>query len=202
MQFLVSVFRQPPALASGAALGGRREVLRAELAGIGPVIVKQYFRGGMVQNLLKKTYLNTGRTRCRAEYELLLFLHKAGVQVPEPVAFATSSGFFYRAWLITRAIDGAMTLAELAEKDPGQAEAALLQTGKQVGELFINRVLHVDLHPGNVLVDTAGRVYLVDFDKARITRENSAMLQQKYIRRWRRAVDKHHLPSFLRGLPL
>ncbi len=203
MRFLVSVFRQPPAAAaSGPALGGRKEVLRTELEGIGPVVVKQYFRGGLVQNLLKQTYLNTGITRCRAEYELLLSLHKSGVQVPEPVAFATSGGLFYRAWLVTRAIGNAITLAELAQAEPDQAAAALLQAGQQAAALVGNHVHHVDLHPGNVLVDPRGRVYLVDFDKARITPENSAGLRQKYISRWRRSVAKHRLPPFLGDLQI
>jgi aminoglycoside phosphotransferase (APT) family kinase protein len=32
--------------------------------------------------------------------------------------------------------------------------------------LILNGIKHVDLHPGNVLVDGTGQVFLLDFDKA------------------------------------
>jgi predicted unusual protein kinase regulating ubiquinone biosynthesis (AarF/ABC1/UbiB family) len=60
-----------------------------------------------------------------------------------------------------------------------------------------NRILHVDLHPGNILVDTRPQVYIIDFDKAVTTAYHSSKLRQRYIRRWRRAVIKHELPLFL-----
>jgi 3-deoxy-D-manno-octulosonic acid kinase len=55
----------------------------------------------------------------------------------------------------------------------------------------------VDLHPGNVLVDSNSRVYLIDFDKARYSYLNKDKLRVKYISRWRRAVIKHRLPESL-----
>jgi 3-deoxy-D-manno-octulosonic acid kinase len=199
---LAACFEKPVALSQGGVLGGRTEVLRTELEGIGPVVVKQYFRGGLVQNLLKQTYMNTGSTRCRAEYELLCALHRAGVQVPEPVAFATSGGLFYRAWLVTRAIDNGVTLAGLSEREPERAAAALKKVGQQVALLVDNRLHHVDFHPGNVLVDRENRVFLIDFDKARFSREGRESLQQRYLERWRRAVQKHGLPPFLADLAI
>jgi len=66
----------------------------------------------------------------------------------------------------------------------------------QVSALIEHGILHVDLHPGNVLVNPEGRLFLIDFDKARLYK-NSRGLKDKYLRRWRRAVDKHDLPPFL-----
>ena len=63
-----------------------------------------------------------------------------------------------------------------------------------------NQILHVDLHLGNVLVDSNSRVYLIDFDKARYSIQNKDKLRDKYLRRWRRAVIKHRLPEKLSDL--
>jgi len=46
-------------------------------------------------------------------------------------------------------------------------------------------------------VDPRGKVFLIDFDKARTRPQNRGQLREKYINRWRRAVVKHHLPEEL-----
>ena len=63
--------------------------------------------------------------------------------------------------------------------------------------LVQNKILHVDLHPGNVIVDPEGKVYLLDFDKGRIFRGSRQRLQERYFARWKRAVIKHGLPAML-----
>jgi predicted unusual protein kinase regulating ubiquinone biosynthesis (AarF/ABC1/UbiB family) len=67
----------------------------------------------------------------------------------------------------------------------------------QVSTLIQNNIFHVDLHPGNVLVGRGGRVFLLDFDKARIARGNKNKLRDHYLSRWQRAVIKHGLPDML-----
>ena len=68
---------------------------------------------------------------------------------------------------------------------------------EQISALIQNDILHVDLHPGNVLVDAAGKVYLLDFDKGSVYHGNRQKLKNRYITRWKRAVNKHGLPKFL-----
>jgi ADP-heptose:LPS heptosyltransferase len=58
-------------------------------------------------------------------------------------------------------------------------------------------IRHADLHPGNVLVDPAGQVYLVDFDKGRRVHGDPLRLWLIYRRRWNRAAAKHRLPPGL-----
>jgi CRISPR/Cas system-associated endoribonuclease Cas2 len=48
-----------------------------------------------------------------------------------------------------------------------------------------------------VLVDAKSNIFLIDFDKACLTRLNTHKLQTKYIDRWQRAVIKHRLPERL-----
>jgi len=75
---------------------------------------------------------------------------------------------FYHAWLVTREIEHAQTLAELSVKDLKRTEKALEKLEGQIELLINNSILHIDLHPGNVLMDGSGKIYIIDFDKARI----------------------------------
>ena len=68
---------------------------------------------------------------------------------------------------------------------------------EQIAALVQNSILHVDLHPGNVVVDAAGKVYLLDFDKGSVYHGNRQKLKNRYLNRWQRAVSKHGLPNML-----
>ena len=70
----------------------------------------------------------------------------------------------------------------------------------QISALIENRILHVDLHPGNVVVDRTGKVYLLDFDKGRVYRGNRQELKKRYMSRWQRAIRKHALPEMLNDM--
>ena len=50
---LVAVFENPDPT-RGPALGGRQAVSRIYLDGIGPVVVKQYARGGVIRHALAR----------------------------------------------------------------------------------------------------------------------------------------------------
>ena len=79
-------------------------------------------------------------------------------------------------------------------------EGELQELAEQVLTLVSHKIFHVDLHPGNVLVDNSGRVFIVDFDKAREFEGSSEQLRELYLRRWRRAVIKHKLSPVLTEL--
>jgi 3-deoxy-D-manno-octulosonic acid kinase len=68
---------------------------------------------------------------------------------------------------------------------------------KQLYLLIEEGIYHVDLHPGNVLVDNNHNVYVIDFDKARCWTGPKNELRDLYLHRWRRAVIKHNLPETL-----
>jgi 3-deoxy-D-manno-octulosonic acid kinase len=135
------------------------------------------------------------------EFFLLKYLASIGVNAPEPVAFAYQyvlkyvGGFLYHAWMVSREIENAVTLARLSIQEPDRARAAMRDLTRQVRILVENNIHHVDLHPGNVLVDRKDKVFLIDFDKAGTRPTNREQLRKKYIKRWRRAVVKHRLPE-------
>ena len=85
-------------------------------------------------------------------------------------------------------------------QDETLARRAANSVTEQISLLIQNNILHVDLHPGNVVVDDQGRVFLVDFDKGRIYSGSKTDLRDRYIARWRRAIIKHRLPMMLNDI--
>ena len=193
---LVAFFNMPTNPVD-SVLGGRGSVAIARLEGIGSVVVKYYIRGGFIRYLVKRRYLRWGRTRCQIEYELLQKVRDLGLSAPEPIAYAYRGSLLYKGWLVTKKIKDQQTLAELGCGDEEHAHIVMKELINQVSTLIRNNIFHVDLHPGNVLVDSDGRVFLLDFDRARISQMNKNRLRDHYLRRWRRAVIKHRLPEML-----
>ncbi len=193
---LVRLFNTPTNTVD-SVLGGRSSVTIAQIEGIGSVVVKYYTRGGLLRYMVKRRYVKWGKTRCQIEYELLQKVRNLGVSAPEPIAYAFQGSLFYKGWLVTREIKQKQTLAELSCADEEHAQIAMKELINQVSTLVNNNIFHVDLHPGNVLVDSDNRVFLLDFDKACLSRKNKNKLRDQYLSRWRRAVIKHRLPEML-----
>ncbi|MEX1026187.1 MAG: lipopolysaccharide kinase InaA family protein [Planctomycetota bacterium] len=115
------------------------------------------------------------RDRLRAENELrvLTRLFERGVAVPRPLGLAREHG-----WWCARLgwVRDAVSLAEALDGTPlpmaRQRVAAGL--GKLVAHVQAAGVDQPDQHAGNFLVTTEGRVFGIDFHKARVRRRLSA----------------------------
>ncbi len=195
-QQLLSVVNIPAGDAE-SVLGGRRMVNIFEMADIGSVAVKHYTRGGWVYFFIKDRYLKWGNIRSRIEFAWLQKVRRLGVSAPEPLAFVSEGKLFYKCWLVTREITHHQTLAQLSLMDERHAQQLMPRIVDQVNILIQNRILHVDLHPGNVLIDRSGRTFIIDFDRAHIYSGEKNRLRDRYVRRWKRAVNKHHLSQLL-----
>jgi 3-deoxy-D-manno-octulosonic acid kinase len=180
-----------------SVLGGRTAATAAQLDGIGPVIIKHYRRGGLLRYFIKDRYLNFGKTRSQREFELLDIVGALGINIPQPIAYAHRGRLLYRAWLVTREIHQPLSLARLSLQDEKKASTTMASVIEQISLLIQNDILHVDLHPGNVVVDVREQVYLLDFDKGRVYHGSRQNLKDRYLARWQRAVNKHGLPEML-----
>ncbi len=199
LQSLAALMREPR-LEQTSPLGGRNCISVGEVEGVGRVVVKQYMRGGLLRSLIRRRYIGLGTRRSAVEFALLKEAQKAGVAVPEPVAYGHSGSLFYRAWLVTKEVPNRRTMAEVAVADDDALSSLMNDLVRQVGILIRNRIFHVDLHPGNVIVEGDHTVYLLDFDKAYQFKGAANVLRDRYLHRWRRAVIKHQLPEILSEL--
>ena len=181
---------------NGGALNGRAAIWRHEIPSVGSVVIKEYRRGGMLRFFRRRHYLRVSTTRPEREFHNLRIARAAGLNVPDPVASISRGALFYRGWLATRFIPG-RNLVDLVAADPGALPALMEDLTRQVGLLVRNRIAHVDLHPGNVLVDATGTLYLLDFDRAGVFPGSPEELRHQYNLRWKRAVEKHGLPGIL-----
>ena len=193
---LINLLYESPS-AEMAALSGRTAVTPARLEGIGSVVIKHYRRGGLLRHFIKRRYLKLGKTRAQREFELLDAVGKLGISAPQPIAFVYQGALFYRAWLITREIQRPVSLADLSLKNEEKSISVMESVIKQISSLIQHQVLHVDLHPGNVITDPDGTVYLLDFDKGKVYHGDRQKLKNRYLIRWQRAVNKHGLPPYL-----
>jgi len=178
-------------------LSGRATMTRVTLKSSVKAVVKPYCRGGIVRYLVKRHYFRWRKLRSEGEYDMLKYVRALGVNVPKPMAYAFQGSLFYKAWLITKEIDSPQSLFDLSLKNEPDLPDLLGSLACQVALLIEHKIRHIDLHPGNVLVDRSGKVYLVDFDKAGVYRGSRSGLAKRYIARWNRAVRKYNLPNRL-----
>ena len=183
--------------AGASVLGGRAAVITTEIDGLGPVVIKHFKRGGLIRFIIKNRYLKTGKTRGQIELELMHKLRQLGIQTPEPIAYAYRGFPLYSAWLITRTIKKACTLAELSRQDIKRVIRIMAKIIEQIDRLIECGCMHVDLHPGNILVDENNEIYIVDFDKGYFSSATKKKLYDTYCKRWQRSIIKHHLPDIL-----
>ena len=155
--------------------------------------LRPYRRGGMVRHLLHNAYLWTGleRTRAFREYRLMMALFDEGLPVPRPLAArVVRTWFWYRAELLTEWLDGVRSLASVLgsaelEPDGWRRIGATLRRFHRAG------VWHADLNAHNILVDAAGKPYLIDFDRGRRGRANRRLARQN-LARLKRSLEKVH----------
>ncbi|MCL4811116.1 MAG: hypothetical protein KJ061_01460 [Vicinamibacteraceae bacterium] len=177
-------------------LGHRRSVFVDRVRGIGAVAVKEYRRGGQVRRVVDRHHLRGGPTRGERELRALRLVRSFGVRAPEPVACASRGLLFYRAWLLTRYVPNRGTMAAMAGRASARRLAdAAAATAEQVALLMAHRVLHVDLHAGNVILGPQGLPWLLDFDRAVAFQGPFDQLRNRYVARWQRFVRKNRLPD-------
>ncbi len=149
--------------------GGRGDNFLVEVEGT-RVVLRQYRRGGFVGKLLSDQYLWLGLRSCRPWREWLVLeqARAAGLPVPEPIAACACRSFFwYRAALMTAYLEDTEMLTRRLERealDPGLWRSL----GQLIKRMHDQGIRHADLTSDNVLIDSANRFYLIDFDQARI----------------------------------
>lgn len=157
----------------------------------GAAVLRQYLRGGQAAKVSRDRYVFSGFDRSRPvmEFSMLEQLSATGLPVPCPLAAMCSrDGLFYRGWILMRMIRDAGPLADLIperQNDPDLWRA----TGKCIRKFHDHGVIHADLNARNILIGSAGDVHLIDFDRARI-RKNDSRAFHSNLRRLHRSLLK------------
>jgi 3-deoxy-D-manno-octulosonic acid kinase len=146
----------------------------AALPGGVPQVLRHFRRGGLVARLVEDRYLWAGAeaTRSFRELALLARIEALGLPAARPVAARyVRAGAWYRADLLTVAIEGARPLAELL--GAGRGSAPWARVGATIRAFHDAGVRHADLNARNVLVSGDGAVHLIDFDRGAELRPGS-----------------------------
>ncbi|MGI9896018.1 3-deoxy-D-manno-octulosonic acid kinase [Vibrio natriegens] len=150
--------------------------------------LRHYRRGGLFGKLVKDNYWFSSweRTRSAAEFQLLLTLTEAGVNVPKPIAArAVKTGFLtYQADLLSQCIPNAKDLVSILQEGALPAEM-YHKIGQEIAKMHKAGVNHTDLNIHNILIDADKQVWIIDFDKC----------SQKAGSDW----QKHNLDRLLRS---
>jgi 3-deoxy-D-manno-octulosonic acid kinase len=173
-----------------ARTGGRGGVAFVETPA-GACVLRHYHRGGLAARVSADHYVWTGAERSRAfrEFRLLDHLVRAGLPAPAPVAaHYERHGLSYVADLLVCRIPATETLAERLAA--GALDAALARRiGETIARFHAAGACHADLNAHNILIDKAGVVSLIDFDRGRL-RKPALGWQQANLARLRRSMKK------------
>jgi 3-deoxy-D-manno-octulosonic acid kinase len=170
--------------------GGRGATLFIER---GPArwVLRHYHRGGTIGRVLDDQFLWLGeeRTRCFREWRLLAHLQDLGLPAPRPVAARyRRRGLAYTADLLTALIPDVEPLSTRLARGPA-APAVWADVGRCISTFHAAAVFHADLTAHNLQIDTADRIFLLDFDRGRV-RSDGGTWRQANLARLHRSLTK------------
>jgi 3-deoxy-D-manno-octulosonic acid kinase len=132
-------------------------------------VLRHYRRGGLARHFSADRFLWLGEARVRAfaELRLLAELERLALPAPRPVAARyTRAGTGYRADLLATRIAATRSFASaLAGRPAAPVYSAI---GACIRRFHDAGICHADLNAHNVLIDAAGRIHLIDFDRGSV----------------------------------
>jgi 3-deoxy-D-manno-octulosonic acid kinase len=157
----------------------------------GEAVLREYLRGGAVAKISRSRYVFTGFIRSRPfmEASVMAKLETLGLPVPGLLGgVCLKRGLTYSAALLTLRIPDAVPLADLLVDSSG-TDPMWPAVGQCVRKFHQAGLYHADLNIRNVLVDCEGKVWLIDFDRARFLPAGSPQLK-KNLNRLLRSLRK------------
>ncbi len=155
------------------------------------LVLRHYYRGGMISKFIHDIYLWQGlyKTRAIGEIQMLSRMQKMNLPVPIPIAAHIHRvGFAYKADIVTQLIPQSQSLSTVLIKNP-VPKKIWHEIGFVIRQFHDNNCNHADLNAHNILLDEKGEVFLIDFDKSRIVK-NSNRWMQSNLSRLERSLEK------------
>lgn len=158
--------------------------------GTNELVLRHYWRGGLIGRLIADRFCFAGvaRSRAMAEFVLLQRLREAGLPVPRPAAARlVRQGAFYRADILIERIPKARDLVAIL-KERALSVAEWRTVGGVIARLHQAGGYHADLNSHNLMLDASGQVWIIDFDKGAIRKpgswqeDNLARLHRSFVK--------------------
>ncbi len=149
---------------------GRGRVLEVRDAAGQAYLLRHYYRGGLMARLIRDRFLARPLARSRAMAEFLLLGQLRARELPVPQACAARHvrrGLFYSADILVALIPDATDVARLLHHEHALSAQQWQRLGRAVRLLHEEQVFHSDLNCHNLMLDAAGKAWIVDFDKCR-----------------------------------
>ena len=156
-----------------------------------PCVLRHYNRGGLVAKLTLDKYLWMGEhnTRSFKEWHLLNDMVKKQLPVPAPVAARyVRNGIYYKADIITREIPDIESLSDRLLGN-SMTEQLWENIGECIAKFHNHGVFHMDLNVENIQIDQNNQVFLLDFDKGKVS-EPLRRLSDSNLMRLKRSIAK------------
>jgi 3-deoxy-D-manno-octulosonic-acid transferase len=154
-------------------------------------VLRHYYRGGLIGKLVtdKFSYQNVLHSRAMQEFALLRQLRRYKLPAPRPLAAHYRSNYLaYQSDIMVELIPGARDLATLLADGQTLSEAQWQQLGSLIARFHQCGVYHSDLNCHNILLDSDGKFWLIDFDKCALRTAGS--WQQDNLARLLRSLQK------------
>jgi tRNA A-37 threonylcarbamoyl transferase component Bud32 len=132
--------------------------------------LRHYCRGGIIRHLFRDTYLFSSlkTTRIYAELAILEKLQEWQLAAPQPIAgLVKKFGLFYRADLLMAQIPNASDLYQLLQNS-AFSKQQWQDIGVTIAQFHHHGVYHADLNCHNIMSDNNGKIWLIDFDRAKL----------------------------------
>lgn len=155
------------------------------------LVLRHYYRGGLIGKLVtdKFSYQTVLASRAMQEFNLLRYMRRCSLPVPRPLAAQyVRSGLSYRANIMLELIAGSRDLATLLAAGTSLTAAQWQQLGSVIARFHQHGVYHSDLNCHNILLDSNGGFWLIDFDKCALRQTGD--WQQANLARLLRSLQK------------
>lgn len=134
------------------------------------LVLRHYYRGGMISKYICDSYLWRGLYKSRAMDELRMLSVMQAMSLPVPIPVAAhiqKNGFVYKADIITQLIPQALSCSTILIKNAISAEI-WQKIGFVIRRFHDKGCNHADLNAHNILLNETSSVFLIDFDKSKI----------------------------------
>lgn len=155
---------------------------------------RKYLRGGAIGKVIEKKFFRYAKNARRAydEFLMLTQMRTLGLPVPRPIIAQEKHGpLYFENAIIIEQIPNTRNLAEILALRP-LTKLEIESIGYSLSLFFEYNVHHTDLNLRNILLDSKGFCYVIDFDKCKFEQNpyQSLILVNQMLKRLERSFIK------------